>query len=216
MTAEIPDAIANKIIDEIIEQARMIEVSKDWKPVELASAVIFDGAKLVGVRGLPTAKEWRENYFSAVGPLLFVPRDWRTSMGGKARLRIVIHEATHTSQFWADARFVPWYVGHTEARAAYEGEAYGTGDEFDFATDGQIAASVDALVHPVREGYAMNDGDKRLVGGMREQHVTSVVNGVITSHWGRYAIQRLWQLAPACLDPRAVATIQAGSPGLLV
>lgn len=215
MSSEIPSAIADQIIDEIIAEARMIEVSKDWKPVEIVSTLIFDGAKIVGVRGLPAAKEWRENYFSAVGPLLFVPTNWRTSMSGKAKLRIVIHEATHTNQFWADARFVSWYVGHTEARAAYEAEAFGTGDEFDFATDGQIAASINALVHPAREGYAMNDGDKRLVGGMREQHVTSVVNGVITSHWGRYAIQRLWQLAPACLDPRAVETIRAGSPGLL-
>lgn len=215
MSSEIPDAIADRIIDEIIAEARMIEVSKEWKPVELASAVIFDGAKLVGVKGLPTAKEWRENYFSAVGPLLFVPASWRSSVPAKQRLRVVIHEATHTSQFWADARFVAWYVGHTEARAAYEGEAFGSGDEFDFAVDGAIAPSLEALEHPVREGYAMNAGDRSLVRGMREQHVTSVVHGVITSHWGRTAIKRLHQLAPQCLNETAVARIRAGSPGLL-
>lgn len=215
MSSEIPSAIADKIIDEIIAEARMIEVSKDWKPIELVSAVIFDGAKLVGVRGLPTAKEWREGYFSAVGPLLFVPANWRANMGGKARLRIVIHEATHTTQFWADARFVPWYVGHTEARAAYEGESFGTGDEFDFAVDGTIAPSLESLDHPVREGYAMNTNDHALVRGMREQHLTSVAAGVLTSRWGRFAIQRLHTLAPQCLDAVAVAAIRAGSPGLL-
>lgn len=215
MSSEIPDAIADAIIDEIMAEARMIEVSKDWKPVELASALIFDGAKLVGVKGLPTAKEWREGYFSAVGPVLFVPANWRKTVPAKQRLRVVIHEATHTSQFWADARFVPWYVGHTEARAAYEGGAFGTGDEFDFAVDGAIVQSLEALDHPVREGYAMTADDRLLVRGMREQHVTSVVNGAITSRWGRFAIERLYRLAPQCLDAGALATIRAGSPGWL-
>lgn len=215
MSSEITDRIADAIIDEIIAEARMIEVSKDWKPVEIVSTVIFDGAKLVGGKGMPTAKEWRENYFSAVGPLLFVPANWRKSVPAKQRLRVVIHEATHTSQFWADARFVSWYVGHTEARAAYEGEAFGTGDEFDFAVDGTIAPSLESLDHPVREGYAMQPADLALVRGMREQHITSVVNGVITSHWGRTAIKRLHQLAPQCLNEQSVARIRAGSPGLL-
>lgn len=213
--SEITDRIADAIIDEIIAEARMIEVSKDWKPVEIVSTLIFDGAKIVGVRGLPAAKEWRENYFSAVGPLLFVPANWRKTVPAKQRLRVVIHEATHTSQFWADARFVSWYVGHTEARAAYEGEAFGTGDEFDFAVDGTIAPSLESLDHPVREGYAMTTDDRSLVRGMREQHLTSVAAGVLTSRWGRFAIQRLHTLAPQCLDPHAVEKIRAGSPGLL-
>ena len=151
--------------------------------MELASAVIFDGAAR-GRSWSSTAKEWRENYFSAVGPLLFMPRDWRTSMGGKARLRIVIHEATHTSQFWADARFVPWYVGHRSASGVRKAKRTAPATNSTSRPTGKSQRRSMHSCTRAREGYAMNDGDKRLVGGMRERHVTSVVNGVITSHWG--------------------------------
>lgn len=212
---EVTQSTADTITRELLTKSMMFEVSKDNVPTELAARVVFDGARFVGVEGLPTAEQFLNDYFQGIGPLFLVPKGWRSRMAPRAQVRIVAHEGTHGGQFFGDPKMVIWYPQHTEARGVYEVEAFGSGDELDFALDGTVPERLDELDHPVREGYALTPADRELVGGLREQRITSIVNGVIATRTGRLAIRRLYQLQPGALHPDAVAKILAGSPGLL-
>lgn len=215
MQEEITQQVADTIVNELLESSRMFEVSKDSLPLDLAARVIFDGAKFVGIEGLPSSRQFMEDYFQGIGPVFLVPKGWRSRMPPRRQVRIVGHECTHGGQAYADARMPFWYVGHTEARAVYEEEAFGSGDEIDFAIDGVIPESFGELDHPVREGYALTAGDRTLVAGLREQRLTSISHGVLATRAGRFVVRRLHQLQPGALSPAAVAKVRAGSPGLL-
>lgn len=217
MTHEpLTQANADIITSELARSALMIVVTKDALPIELLYRAVFDGAAVVGVKGLPTGEQAYGNYFQGIGALLLVPKGWKQTNTPAFQVEIIAHEGTHGGQFYADPLHMPaWYVGHTEARGLYESEAYGTGFELRFALTNTIPASINELAHAERQGYALTPKDLELVTGLSEQRVTSVANGVIATVMGRKAIRRIWELQPSALHPDAVAKIKAGSPGLL-
>lgn len=213
---ELTQANADTITTELTRSALMLVMTKDSLPVELAFRVVFDGAAVVGVKGLPTGEQAYGNYFQGIGPLLLAPKNWKQTNSPNFQVKIVAHECTHGGQFYSDPLHMPsWYVQHTEARAVYESEAFGTGFELHFAFTGELPEKLEDLAHAEREGYALKSGDLELVTGMSEQRVTSVSKGVIVTVMGRKAIRRIWQLQPNALHPDAVAKIMVGSPGLL-
>lgn len=215
MPEEITQATADVVTGEITRAARMFIITKDSLPLELAFRVVFDGARVLGIEGLPDGAAALDDYFQGIGPVLLAPAGWKVKVKPAGQVKIVAHEGTHGGQAYADPKMPIWYVQHTEARAVYEAEAYGTGVEIDFALTGQIPARVDELPHAMREGYALTADDIALAQGHLEQRATSVANGVIATRLGRLAIRRLYQLQPRALHPDAVARILAGSPGLL-
>ena len=212
---EITQETADAVIEDLLSEAKMFVVTKDSLPIELAFRVIFDGARIVGVRGLPSGAQAYGGYFQGLGPVLLAPKGWKALLRPKGQVQLVAHEGDHGGQAYADPKFAIWYVQHTETRALYEAEAYGTGVEIEWACTGQIPARVEDLPHAMREGYALTSGDLELAQGLLEQRATSTVNGVIATRLGRLAIRRLYQLQPRALHPDAVARILAGSPGLL-
>lgn len=215
MPEEISQATADTVTGELTRAARMFIVTKDSLPIELAFRVIFDGARVVGVQGLPDGETALNAYFQGLGPVLLAPPGWKARMPPAEQVKIVAHEGTHGGQAYADPKMAIWYVQHLEARAMYEAEAYGTGVEITFALTGQIPARIEDLPHAMREGYALTPADIELAQGLLEQRATSVVNGVIATRLGRLAIKRMHQLQPRALHPEALAAIRAGSPGLL-
>lgn len=216
MPEQLTQENADIITSELTRGALMFLVTKDSLPLDLAFRVVFDGAAVVGVKGLPTAEEAYGDYFQGLGPVLLVPKNWKVRVGPNGQVKVIAHECTHGGQFYSDPLHMPtWYVGHTEARAVYEEEAYGTGAELDFAFTGELPADVIELDHPVRYGYALTEADKTLVRGMAEQRLTSLQHGVISTVMARKAIKRIYELQPGALHPDAVAKIKVGSPGLL-
>lgn len=215
MPEEITQQVADTIVNELLESSRMFEVSKDSLPIDLAARVIFDGARFVGVAGLPTARQFMEDYFQGIGPVFLTPKGWRSRLTPRAQIRIVAHECTHGGQLYADPKMLVWYVQHTEARGVYEEEAFGSGFEVDYLVEAAIPSRLEDLDHAERQGYALTAGDLELVRGLGEQRVTSIANGVIATRTGRFVARRLHQLQPGAIHPEALAAIRAGSPGLL-
>lgn len=212
---EITQATADAITDELLSTSKMFVVTKDSVPTELAFRVVFDGARLVGVEGLPSGAQAHDEYFQGIGPVLLVPKGWKQKLSPRAQVRIIAHECTHGGQMYADPKMLVWYVQHTEARGAYEEEAFGSGFELDYLCDAVVPARLEDLDHAERQGYALTPADLELVRGLGEQRVTSIAHGVIATRTGRLVARRLFQLQPGALHPDAVARILVGSPGLL-
>lgn len=215
MPEEITQKVADDLIAALLRRARMFVVEKDSELFDLAARVVFDGARFVGIDGLPTSRQFIDDYFQGIGPVLLAPPGWKAKVPPARQVGLVVHEGTHAGQLYADVKMAVWYLAHREARAGYEAEAYGAGYEWEYALTGQIPARVEDLPHALREGYALTPGDVELAKGLLEQRAASLANGVIATAMGRAAISLLWRRAPACLHPDAVARILAGSPGLL-
>lgn len=159
--------------------------TKDNLLMQIAAAG-FDVAD-VFMDGIPTGDAFRRKYATTIGPEIFIPEELLTG-DGQELIVLVTHECEHVSQFFRYHLAFCWlYSSEAEARASYEANAYGAGEEVKHFF-GMPHADPHALLPDLVAAYAVLEQDQHLAEVMMQSFHQSASAGICTTLAGKDAV----------------------------
>jgi len=169
------------------------ERRKQSAPEMMTVAEVFRFAPLFGQNGFPTAEQFLGDYFTTIGPVVFVP-DVDETLDPLQRLKVRMHELKHVTDWYKDpfgfpVKYLGAFVGDDdgklEPRAVYEESAIGVAVDIHWLFTGEIPRTRAELGHELSHGYGLRHQEVELAGGLLEQHATSLKHGIVVSSLGR-------------------------------
>jgi hypothetical protein len=171
-------------------------------PVARTLAVGFDVAKLLGVAGLPSSKEWAK-FGLSLGPVIFLDDAEDSDAAQRQRCIMLTHEAEHAGVQWPGAKTaMPWfYLTDRVERVTYEANAYGAGFALDYALGGEAPPVIEDVAPALARAYHLRDEDIRHGHGMLKAHVLMAQAMSHNTRAATWAIGWFRTHHPECLRP---------------
>lgn len=167
----------------MLREFKGVEVPRDAMGALLKATISIDLVSLIEARAI------------TLGPFVFI----KSGLSPDEKIDAIVESAQHLHQFWGDAIGFSWlYIASSEARARFEAEALRAKAEVLFARTKQLP-SLDTLVSPLHQGYALAKGDLDLARDLLEQAGTSIMAGLVSAEAGRKAVDWLRAEAPGLL-----------------
>lgn len=208
---------ASRIAEELCQRWGLVLAYKTGTPASVVGAG-FDVARAFGA-SVPSGDDFVKRTATVLpllpfaglpSGLLLMPVDDGTARPA-VRLGMIAHEAKHCHQYRTPAPgYSAWawgvqYAQHSEFRAQQEAGGYVVQLALSLYLSelGSPAASAAALVasvvHPIVNGYALDEQDKMLAVRLLEQDAHSLRLGVIRCPVTAYVVRRIAELQPDAL-----------------
>jgi hypothetical protein len=132
-----------------------------------------------------------------LGPLVWM----KGGLSPDEQIEVATHEAQHLHDFWQKPIDVAWlYLASSEWRTGHEARAYRAGLELHYARYKQMP-SLDAIVGPMRHGYALGAEDLKHAEKLMEIAGTTIASDppIYSTEAGIAAIEYLKANAPDLL-----------------
>jgi hypothetical protein len=171
-------------------------------PVARTLATGFDVARLLGVAGLPSSKEWAQ-FGLSLGPVIFLDESAEDDAAQRRRCVMLTHEAEHAGVQWPGAKLaMPWfYLTDRTERVAYEANAYGAGFTLEYALGGEAPDAIEDVAPALARAYHLRDEDITHGHGMLKAHVLMVSAMSHNTRAGTWAVSWFREQHPECLRP---------------
>lgn len=211
--SKIPQAVADKIVRALSGRYGLLVTHKTG-PLWTTVKVLLNGARALGYKGLPSGDEFTHDFGTTFGTIVVLPD---AELSPDDLVCLLAHEAGHAEQFVADpGGFVVRYLTIPEARGShYEVPQYAVSYALHWALTGEIPSSPRDLPAALQWGYALGEADVAHCAVALEQHITSIVAGIMPEGACRVVLSILAADAPEALDPGALALIRANNPEAL-
>jgi len=156
---------------------------------------IFEILHVVGVN-VPTAAEFKANFATTLGPLVYLPSGWDS----RTQIDVGTHEFTHVDQFWtgefkgdvgfgAGFGFAYLYLMEPEARVRAEQHAMRAQWELKHLAFGEPLPKPKDCAMILEHGYMLDASALKLAEDLAEVWLTEVYYGKVDTDTGAEAIR---------------------------
>ena len=145
---------------------------------------------------VPTSTEFLNNFATTIGAEIFVPARMLRD-NPKSLIALLAHECEHVVQFKTQGFAMPWwYLNSSEERAAYEANAYGSGEDVQYALGWQMPARIEDIAPSLVTSYHLKADDVSLATDMLRSHMASISAGAHITKAAAGTLELVHQYAP--------------------